>query len=153
MTLPSSYFGCQTLYPWSVLFSQYLTLGLVRQYQVSSNDGGQYTRFTILIKNNKDTDEDTKEEDTTEVFKVEVNKFSVKDFKLGLFDELIDVRTPEEFSKDRIHGAVNIPTLTNDQRDTFATSTDIDIVTYVGCIRERGHIHRIKIHIGTFSKK
>ena len=109
--------------------------------------------FTILVKNNKDTDEDiseiTKEEDTTDVFKVEVNKFLVKNFQLGLFDEVIDVRTPEEFSKDRIHGAVNIPALTNKQRNTFANSTDINIVTYVGCIRESGHIHPI----GTISKK
>ena len=85
--------------------------------------------YTSLVKINK-------EEDTTEVFKVEVNKFLVKDFKLGLFDEVIDVRTPEEFSKDRIHGAVNIPALTNEQRDNFANSTDIDIVTFVGCIRK-----------------
>ena len=59
------------------------------------------------------------------------------------------MRTPEEFSKDRIHKAVNIPALTNEQRDNFAKSTDIDIVTYVGCIRESGHIHPI----GTISKK
>ena len=96
--------------------------------------------FTILVKNNKDTDQDnlevTKEEDTTELFKIEVNKFLVKDFKLGQFDEIIDVRTPKEFSKDRIHGAVNTPALTNEQKSNFANSTDIDIVTYVGCIRE-----------------
>ena len=59
--------------------------------------------FTILVKKNKDADEEIsevkKEEDTTEVFKVEVNKFLVKDFKLGLYDEVIDVRTPESSLK------------------------------------------------------
>ena len=126
-------------------------MSLVRQYQAIMED--KIHEFSILVKNNKDTDEEisevTKEEDTTDVFKVEVNKFLVKNFKLGLFDEVIDVRTPEEFSKDRIHGAVNIPALTNEQRNTFANSTDVDIVTFVGCIRESGHIHSI----GTISKK
>ena len=36
--------------------------------------------------------------------------------KLGLFDEIIDARTPEEFSKDIIHGAVNITALTNEEK-------------------------------------
>ena len=58
--------------------------------------------YTSLVKINK-------EEDTTEVFKVEIDYFLEKDFKLGLFGEVIDVRTPEAFSKDRIYGAVKYP--------------------------------------------
>ena len=35
------------------------------------------------------------------------------------FDEIIDVRTPLEFSEDRILTSVNVPVLTNEQRVTI----------------------------------
>ena len=102
--------------------------------------------FTILIKNNEDveaieeSDASSDEETSTEdIFKIGFQRISIRDFKLRVFDEIIDVRTPEEFSRDRIHGSINIPALTNDQRETIASSaleTDIKRVTTSGFIWE-----------------
>ena len=49
------------------------------------------------------------EKNWDKVFKVEIVYFLENDFKLGLFGEVIDVRTPEAFSEDRIYGAVKYP--------------------------------------------
>ncbi len=42
--------------------------------------------------------------------------FAVTVSQLAAFDELIDVRSPDEFAVDHIIGAINLPVLTNEQR-------------------------------------
>ena len=41
--------------------------------------------------------------------------------QLGDFDEIIDVRTPAEFSEDHIPGAINCPVLSDEERITVGT--------------------------------
>ena len=41
--------------------------------------------------------------------------------QLDEFDEIIDVRTPAEFSEDHIPGAINCPVLSNEERATVGT--------------------------------
>ncbi len=41
--------------------------------------------------------------------------------QLAQFDEIIDVRTPEEFADDHIPGAINCPVLSNEERITVGT--------------------------------
>ena len=41
--------------------------------------------------------------------------------QLDEFDEIIDVRTPAEFTEDHIPGAINYPVLSNDERVTVGT--------------------------------
>jgi len=41
--------------------------------------------------------------------------------QLGQFDEIIDVRTPTEFSEDHIPGAINCPVLSNEERIRVGT--------------------------------
>ena len=40
---------------------------------------------------------------------------------LAVFDEIIDVRTPAEFSLDHVPGAVNLPVLSDDERALVGT--------------------------------
>ena len=87
--------------------------------------------FTILIKNNKNIDIKVEENDKNEGnFKIEIKQFSIRDFKLNLFDEVIDVRTVEEFSEDRIPRSVNIPAVTKDEE-----FEEGNIVNFVGYLR------------------
>ena len=87
--------------------------------------------FTILIKNNKNIDIKIEEKGKIEEnFKIEIKQFSIKDFRCDIFDEVIDVRTVEEFAEDRIPRAVNIPAVTKDEEVEKG-----NIVNYVGYLR------------------
>lgn len=56
---------------------------------------------------------------------VKVSKFTVPDFVPNHltkhFNEIIDVRTPDEFALDHIPGSVNLPVLNNDERVLVGT--------------------------------
>lgn len=45
----------------------------------------------------------------------------VDDFRDGVFDEIIDVRTPAEFAIDHLPGAINLPVLSDDERILVGT--------------------------------
>ena len=58
-----------------------------------------------------------------ENYSCEVPYFSVSDFGKNIkqFDEIIDVRTEDEFAEDRIFNAINLPVLDNQQRIEIGT--------------------------------
>jgi len=60
---------------------------------------------------------------STEVATSTVPYFPPRDYirDIGKFDEIIDVRSPDEFREDHIPGAINLPVLNNDQRAEVGT--------------------------------
>eukprot|EP00092_Neocalanus_flemingeri_P006931 GFUD01007482.1.p1 GENE.GFUD01007482.1~~GFUD01007482.1.p1 ORF type:complete len:398 (-),score=111.78 GFUD01007482.1:31-1224(-) len=58
-----------------------------------------------------------------ENYSCQVPYFSVSDINpnIKMFDEIIDVRTPDEFAEDRVFNAINLPVLDNQQRIEVGT--------------------------------
>ena len=48
--------------------------------------------------------------------------------ELDQFDTIIDVRSPAEFALDHLPGAVNLPVLTNEERERVASEERVRLV-------------------------
>ena len=70
--------------------------------------------FDSILEKLKDTNDEFQKN-------LEVNFSCIENFKLGDFDELLDLRTVEEFDNDNIIGSHNCPCLTTDNIETLST--------------------------------
>ena len=51
----------------------------------------------------------------------EINSISSEDFKVHEYDDIIDVRSPNEFNEDHLPNALNLPVLDNSEREEIGT--------------------------------
>ena len=70
--------------------------------------------FDSILEKLKDTNDELQKN-------LEVNFSCIENFQLGDFDELLDLRTVEEFDNDNIIGSHNFPCLTTDNIETLST--------------------------------
>jgi len=84
---------------------------------------GLFCRFQIKMGSNIMARSKSSFQKPPENYSCHVPYFSVSDFnpKVKMFDEIIDVRTPDEFAEDRVFGAINLPVLDNQQRIEVGT--------------------------------
>ena len=50
-----------------------------------------------------------------------INHISSKDVHIPDYDDIIDVRSPSEFVEDHLPGAINLPVLSNSEREEVGT--------------------------------
>ena len=50
-----------------------------------------------------------------------INHISSKDVHLSDYDDIIDVRSPSEFGEDHLPDAINLPVLSNSEREEVGT--------------------------------
>ena len=55
------------------------------------------------------------EDDDQRVKKLEIKFVNIEDFRIGHFDDILDLRSKEEFNHDNIVSSRNIPTVTDEQ--------------------------------------
>ena len=74
------------------------------------------------LQKNFDLILDTLKESTNELQKnLELKYTIIEDFRSGYFDDVLDLRTKEEFDNDHIVGSHNFPCLTIDKIKTVPT--------------------------------
>ena len=74
------------------------------------------------LQKNFDLILETLKESTNELQKnLELKYTVIEDFRLGEFDDVLDLRTKEEFDNDHIVGSNNFPCLTIDKFETLPT--------------------------------
>ena len=64
----------------------------------------------------------------------DVKIIHINEFKLGVYDELIDLRNHTEFSQDRIVGAINLPAIL--EKESKELAEESSKVELIGFIRE-----------------
>jgi len=84
---------------------------------------GLFCRFQIRMGSNILARSKCTYQKPPETYSCEVPYFSVSDFypNVKKFDEIIDVRSEDEFAEDRIFNAINLPVLDNQQRIEVGT--------------------------------
>ena len=55
------------------------------------------------------------EDDDQRVKKLEIKFVNIEDFRIGHFDDILDLRSKEEFNHDNIVSSRNIPAVTDEQ--------------------------------------
>ena len=109
-------------------------------------------KFTILERKNE-TDEDYVKvgvETEKDVFSVNVKIIHINEFRLGVYDELIDLRNHREFSQDRIVGAINLPAILEEEYKTLAEKSAK--VELIGFIRELLELKLTNCHLLAYRK-
>merc|ERR1712106_1157333 len=82
-----------------------------------------FSRFQIRMGSTMLTKNKCTYQKPPENYSCQVPYFSVSDINpnIKMFDEIIDVRTPDEFAEDRIFNSINLPVLDNQQRIEVGT--------------------------------
>ena len=72
----------------------------------------QTREYQTILASLKDQ-EDGEHEQT--VKNLEIKFVNIEDFRIGLFDDILDLRSKEEFNHDNIVSSRNIPAVTDEQ--------------------------------------
>ena len=83
----------------------------------------QTREYQTILASLKDQ-EDGEHEQT--VKNLEIKFVNIEDFRIGLFDDILDLRSKEEFNHDNIVSSRNIPAVT-DEQITEVTNDNEDI--------------------------